>query len=121
MKASYSCTDNLQTIIKKHNRKILETSKTPPTENNCNCRRKNDCPLKNNCLTLSVVYNANVTTESDPTGKNYIGLTEETFKQRYTNTIFLLGTETTQTARNYQNMSGNSKTTTPILQLTGAF
>ena len=37
---SYSCTDELQTIIKKHKRKILETSKTPPTENNCNCRKK---------------------------------------------------------------------------------
>ena len=84
IKVSYSCTDNLQTIIKKHNRKILQTSKTPPTENNCNCRKKSDCPLKNNCLTSSVVYNANVTTESDTTGKNYIGLTEGTFKQRYT-------------------------------------
>ena len=42
MKVSYSCTDNLQTIIKKHNRKILETSKTPSTENKCNCRKKND-------------------------------------------------------------------------------
>ena len=40
MKVSYSCTDNLQTIIKKHNRKILETSETPCTENNCNCRKK---------------------------------------------------------------------------------
>ena len=26
VKVSYSCTDNLQTIIKKHNRKILETT-----------------------------------------------------------------------------------------------
>ena len=40
IKVSYSCTDNLQTIIKKHNRKILETSKTPSTENSCNCRKK---------------------------------------------------------------------------------
>ena len=84
IKVSYSCTDNLQTIIKKHKWKILETSKKPCTENNCNCRKKNDCPLKNNCLTSSVVYNANVTTESDTIGKNYIGLTEGTFKQRYT-------------------------------------
>ena len=42
IKVNYSCTDNLQTIItEKHNRKILETSKTPSTENNCNCRKKN--------------------------------------------------------------------------------
>ena len=39
---------------------------------------------KLSCLTSSVVYNANVTTENDTTGKNYIGLTEGTFKQRYT-------------------------------------
>ena len=84
IKVSYSCTDNLQTIIKKHNRKILETSKTPSMENNCNGRKKNDCPLENNCLTSSVVYNANVATKSDTTGKNYIGLTEGTFKRRYT-------------------------------------
>ena len=83
IKASYSCTDNLQTIIKKHNRKILETNKTAPTENNCNCRKKNDNPMENNRLTSSVIYNANVTTESDTTGKNYIVLTEGTFKQRF--------------------------------------
>ena len=47
IKVNYSCTDNLQTIIKKHNRKILQSSKTPSTESNCNCRKKNDCPLKN--------------------------------------------------------------------------
>ena len=40
IKVSYSCTDNLQTIFKKHNRKILEISKKPSTENNCNCRKK---------------------------------------------------------------------------------
>ena len=37
------------------------------------------------------------------------------------NTNFLFGTETIQTARNYQSISGHSKTTTPILQLTGVF
>ena len=96
IKVSYSCTDNLQTIIKKHNRKILETSKTPSTENNCNCRKKNDCPLKNNCLTSML---NNVTR----------------------NTNFLFGTETIQTARNYQSISGHSKTKTSILQLIGVF
>ena len=33
---------------------------------------------------LKRIYNANVTTESDAAGMNYIGLTEGTFKQRYT-------------------------------------
>ena len=48
MKISYSCIDNLQTIIRKHNRKILrkilKTSKTPSTENKCNCRKKKQLP-----------------------------------------------------------------------------
>ena len=63
---------------------FLKTSKKPSTENNCNCRKKSDWSLKNNCLTSSVVYKANVTTESDTIRKNYIGLTEGSFKQRYT-------------------------------------
>ena len=46
VKVSYSCTDNLQTIIKKHNRKILETTTntTTSTEKNCNCRKKERLP-----------------------------------------------------------------------------
>ena len=46
IKAGYSSTDSLQTIIKKHNKKILETSKTPSTENNCNCRKKKLLPAE---------------------------------------------------------------------------
>ena len=46
--------------------------------------KKNRLPAENNYLTSNVVYNANVTTESDTTGKSYIGLTEETLKQRST-------------------------------------
>jgi len=47
-------------------------------------QKKEQCPLNNNCLSTSLVYNAHVTTDEDSTGKNYIGLTEGTFKQRYT-------------------------------------
>ena len=62
---------------------MFETSNTPSTEN-CNCGKTKHCPLKNNCLTSIVVYNANVTTENETTGKNDIGRTEGTLKQRYT-------------------------------------
>ena len=82
IKVSYSCTGNLQTIIKKHNRKILETLRHPPRRTTVTAGKKTT--VKNNCLTSSVVYNANVTTESDTIGNNYIGLTEGTFKQSYT-------------------------------------
>ena len=56
VKVSYSCMPNMGSIINNRNKKIL----------------------------TSVIYKANVTTGKDDTGKNYIGLTEGTFKQRYT-------------------------------------
>ena len=83
VKVSYSCMDNMERIIKKHNQKILNANQTTTTHG-CNCRKKATCPLKNNCLTPSTVYNAKVTTTEDPIRKNYIGLTEGPFKQRYT-------------------------------------
>ena len=84
---SYSCTDNLQTIIKKHNRKILETSpaRHPPQKTIVTAGKKR-LPAEKQLphLKRRLYYNANVTTESDTIGKNYIGLTEGTFKQHYT-------------------------------------
>ena len=83
VKVSYSCMDNMERIIKKHNQKILNANQTTTTHG-CNCRKKATCPLENNCLTPTIVYNAKVTTTEYPIGKNYIGLTEGPFKQRYT-------------------------------------
>ena len=83
VKVSYSCMDNMERIIKKHNQKILNANQATTTHG-CNCRKKATCPLENHCLTPSIVYNAKVTTTEDPIGKNYIGLTEGPFKQRYT-------------------------------------
>ena len=73
----------MERIIKKHNQKILNANQATTTHG-CNCRKKATCPLENHCLTPSIVYNAKVTTTEDPIGKNYIGLTEGPFKQRYT-------------------------------------
>ena len=83
VKVSYSCMPNMGSIINNHNKKILTNNNTTP-QNGCNCRKKDQCPLDNNCLITSVIYKANVTTDKDDTGKNYLGLTEGTFKQRYT-------------------------------------
>ena len=73
---------NMGSIINNHNKKILTNNNTTP-QNGCNCRKKDQCPVDNNSLITSVIYKANVTTDKDDTGKNYIGLTEGTFKQRY--------------------------------------
>ena len=59
-------------------------------ENLClnNCRNKDQCPLDNKCLTSSIIYNAQVTTNSAT--KNYIGLTEGTFKQRFSASAYIV-------------------------------
>ena len=87
MKVSYSCMPNIQTWAASSTtttRKSLPTTtlhcKTDATVE----KKKDQCPLDNNCLTTSVIYKANVTTDKDDMGKNYIGLTEGAFKPRYT-------------------------------------
>ena len=74
--------DNMQSIINKHNKKVTSTVTKHNAQDQCNCGNKDQCPIDNNCLTSCVIYNARVTT--DDTTKNYIGLTEGTFKQRLT-------------------------------------
>ena len=76
--------ENMHAIISKHNKKILYPSSTIPSSKICNYRIKDHCPLDNSCLSSSIIYNAEITTDNDKTGKNYIGLTEGTFKQRFT-------------------------------------
>ena len=82
VKVSYSCMDNMQSIINKHNKKVTSIDTKPNAQDQCNCRDKDQCPIDNNCLTSAVIYNARVTTGD--TTNNYIGLTEGTFKQRFT-------------------------------------
>ena len=76
--------DNMETTINKHNKKIINTNPPSTPNKSCNCRKKDLCPLNNNCLASSIIYNAKVTINEDTTEKNYIGLTEGTFKQRFT-------------------------------------
>ena len=109
-------------IISKHNKKILSNNDTNDSNDKlCNCRSQQNCPLDNKCLTTSLIYNAQITstTANQTTTKNYIGLTEGTFKQRYTQHKSTFTHRKLLIALNYQNTSGNSKTATPALQLNG--
>ena len=74
VKISYSCTENMAQIIKKHNKSITQTKGN--TNNTCNCRNKAECPLDGNCLAASLVY------KGDVDDKAYIGATEGPFKPR---------------------------------------
>jgi hypothetical protein len=84
IKVSYSCMPNVKKVITNHNRSILKKStQNEASDRNCNCRRKNECPLNGKCLTESVIYQASVKREDNNKEETYIGLTENTFKIRY--------------------------------------
>ena len=80
VKVSYSCMNNMNAIIKSHNQKISKNS-SQTQKRNCNCKDKAKCPLNGNCLSRAVVYKATV--KSDLHEKSYVGLTGNTFKDRY--------------------------------------
>ena len=60
VKMSYRCTANLSRKISGHNSKILNSNnnnnQAPPKE--CNCRKKDECPVQGKCLQEGVVYQA---------------------------------------------------------------
>ena len=74
--------------ISGHNSKVIkeQEKKSAPTVKvkTCNCQKKTECPLENNCLhDCGVVYQATVTQENG-TINTYIGATQD-FKERYGN------------------------------------
>ncbi|KAL9986499.1 hypothetical protein ACROYT_G000660 [Oculina patagonica] len=85
LKLSYSCMSNVKTIISSHNKAQIRktTNQSEEIDNNCNCRKKNSCPLEGNCNVRSIVYQAEVVTPQ--TKETYIGLCDTTFKERYRN------------------------------------
>ena len=78
---SYRCTPNLATTISAHNSKILKPKQQEKNEN-CNCRKKDECPLEGNCLSKNVIYQATI--KEDGNVETYVGLTSTTFKTRWT-------------------------------------
>ena len=73
---------NIDSIVKAHNTKILKKKDEAKEEKTCNCRNKASCPVGNDCLKTNVVYKATVQHENKIS--NYIGMTENSFKTRYT-------------------------------------
>jgi len=74
---------NMGSLISGHNKKILGATTGLETKG-CNCRPKDkvNCPLEGKCLTNSLVYKSTV--EAAGNTKEYIGLTANTFKERFT-------------------------------------
>ena len=85
IKLSYSCMDNIGSIIKAHNSHVLRENNQNGTAvtKTCSCpkTRKSQCPLQQQCLADNIIYKATVTTPSGV--KEYIGSTGRTFKERF--------------------------------------
>jgi hypothetical protein len=85
VKMSYRCTANLARKISGHNAKILSsTQNNEEPKKECNCRKKDECPVQGKCLQAGVVYQATVTRQDDRVD-TYIGLSEPPFKDRFRN------------------------------------
>ena len=76
---------NLKAKIDGHNKKILGNI-PPPKTKLCKCLKKDNCPMRGECLTENVLYYARIGFE-DKTNKSklYKEICETTFKKRYTN------------------------------------
>ena len=72
----------MASIVAKNNSKVLSSTQgRNPNDEKCNCRNKAECPLPGKCQIKSVIYQATVKTTN--TTENYIGLTANTFKERF--------------------------------------
>ena len=89
VKVSCSCMNNVGSIITNHNTRIIRKNQTQViSTDNCNCRNKEACPLQNKCMNKDIVYKATISTSNtNDTNKHYIGMTSNTFKERYRNHI----------------------------------
>ena len=82
VKISYSCMPNIKGAIQAHNKKIINSlSESKTNDKPCNCRKKQDCPVKNRCQEENVIYEAMV--KSDRGEKLYVGSTGRAFKKRW--------------------------------------
>ena len=80
IKISYGCLPNMDSILARHNTKIL--SPTDSSSATCNCRGGVEaCPVEGKCLQKDVVYSAEV--QTDQGTMVYIGSTQD-FKSRHT-------------------------------------
>ena len=82
-KISYSCMPNIKKIIDAHNKKLTSSKETVRGEKTCNCRKRDQLPLENNCLSKGIVYQATVTSEGG--NETYIGITDTEIKSRFRN------------------------------------
>ena len=63
----------------KHIEERQNSTTTARQRENCNCKKKEECPLNGDCLVSEVVYQATVNTQDMK--ETYIGLTATSLRQ----------------------------------------
>ena len=58
VKISYSCMENIKSIINMHNKEIITEKKTEALK--CNCINKPDCPLSNQGQITNIMYKSKI-------------------------------------------------------------
>ena len=82
VKVSYSCTQNMSSMIKSYNKKVIY--KDVKELKSCNCRVKSECPLNGQCQVTDIIYKCTVLSPYKP-NKVYHGTAEGDFKKRFYN------------------------------------
>ena len=78
VKVSYSWTQNMSSMIKSHNKKVI--NKDVKESKLCNCRVKSECPLNGQCQATDIIYQCTVLSPDKP-NKLYLGTAEGDFKK----------------------------------------
>ena len=71
----------MKAIITGHNSKLLRPAEIDENRRKCNCRSAANCPINGNCLEESLIYSSKVS--SNLGTREYIGVTKNTFKERW--------------------------------------
>ena len=64
VKASYSCTQNMSSMIRSHNKKVI--NKDDKESKSCNCRIKSECPLNGQCQVTDIMYKCTALSPDKP-------------------------------------------------------
>ena len=109
VKVSYSCIRNVKVEMNKHSKNTLEKTQQKHLDTQlCNCTNKNECPLNRQCLTESIIYQANITANI-PGCIVYLGVSETKFKVRCGNHKKSLIKQRHKTIQNSSKYTGGLK------------
>ena len=92
-------------MIKSHNNRILSEEKIQD-QPKFNCRQKDTCPLKGNCLVKELIYQSNLKENTTSDGVSYNVLTEIHLKTDFISTAIPSSTRVRQIPQNYLSISG---------------